>query len=461
MKKYIFLLFLLATSSQAFSKQIKLSVDWAAFRYDDKQLFVEIYYGFLQPELHYIEKGEKFAALTLARLEVFQNNTPFKDFSWKNQNVIDNLNMLDESKPVIDQVGFVFAPGAYNFKLIVRDLNSPENADSVTWNMTLPPPLAKNAYLSDVELASSIRKGAGEKSSPFYKNTLIVEPNPSLVFARDIPALFFYAEAYNLPNRISQGGYQLKYYVTSVNGAQINEVMAKKVNKAKAVHPSVEFGVLNVGKLPTGSYKLHVEILDSANRVVTQKEKKFYIFQKDEELARQNFFQSGDDPMLNVFQQMDSTQIENELHMIYYLLDKNMRKLISQISILRGKRMLLYRFWKDRDPDPETPQNEFRDEYLKRLDYANRNFRAFKLPGWRTDRGRVYMVYGPPSDVERHPNEPNLYPYEIWYYHELQNGVKFIFADLDGQGNYRLLHSDLVGEIQDYGYMDILRKGYR
>jgi len=120
----------------------------------------------------------------------------------------------------------------------------------------------------------------------------------------------------------------------------------------------------------------------------------------------------------------------------------------------------MYQFWQIRDPEPSTSINEAREKYYERVDYANKKFRAFTKAGWLTDRGRVYILYGPPSDIERHPSEPNLYPYEIWEFDHLQSGVIFVFADFEGYKNYRLLHSTLDGETKDYYYMDSIKKGY-
>jgi len=459
-KKIFLLCFVLLSSVQVFAKQIRLSVDWATFRYDAKQLYVEIYYSFIESELNYKEADNHFLALTWGRLKVFRNDTLYKDFYWKNQNQIHDLQELTVPKSITDQVGFLFDPGDYSCRLILADLNDSENADSVGWKLSLKRP-GNNVYCSDIELASSIQPSPQKANSPFYKNTLIVQPNPSLLYDKNTPMLFFYTEVYNLPKAIDEESYVLKYYIVDSNDAIVKDIKPKTTTKKQIVHPSVEIGMLNVGRLSTGTYKLHMELLKPSGELLANKEKKFFIYQPGETLASNQSQNAASDFMMTIFQNKDSTQVENEFEMVYYLLDRNGQKIWSSVHSLSGRRQFLYYFWRRRDPNTSTPQNEFRNEYLKRYSVANRKFRAFKLAGWKTDRGRVYMVYGPPSDVERHPNEPNLYPYEIWYYNQLQNGVLFVFADLEGNNNYRLLHSTLVGEIQDYNYTDILRKGYK
>ena len=92
-------------------------------------------------------------------------------------------------------------------------------------------------------------------------------------------------------------------------------------------------------------------------------------------------------------------------------------------------------FWRRRDPTPNTEQNELMDEYYLRVEYANENF-STNRDGWETDRGRIYILYGEPTDIERHPFEINSKPYEVWYYDHLNR--RFVFVDYTGFGDYEL-----------------------
>jgi len=104
-----------------------------------------------------------------------------------------------------------------------------------------------------------------------------------------------------------------------------------------------------------------------------------------------------------------------------------------------SKREQLFRtFWKEKDPTPTTPTNEKMEEYYRRVDYANEHFDGYR-GGWESDMGHVYIVYGTPTDIERHPFEPNTRPYEIWFYYDINR--KFIFQDREGFGEYRLVSS--------------------
>jgi GWxTD domain-containing protein len=92
-------------------------------------------------------------------------------------------------------------------------------------------------------------------------------------------------------------------------------------------------------------------------------------------------------------------------------------------------------FWKRRDPTPETEENEYKIEFFRRVRYANEHFSGV-TPGWRTDRGMIYIRYGEPDLVESYPHNIDGPPYEIWIYNSL--GRRFVFIDYDGFGNYEL-----------------------
>jgi GWxTD domain-containing protein len=93
-------------------------------------------------------------------------------------------------------------------------------------------------------------------------------------------------------------------------------------------------------------------------------------------------------------------------------------------------------FWKSRDPVPSTQRNEAEIDYFSRVDYSNRHFGGL-LEGWKSDRGRIYIQYGKPDEVEKHPFEIDRYPYEIWYYYT--SGYRFVFVDEHNLGRYELM----------------------
>lgn len=128
---------------------------------------------------------------------------------------------------------------------------------------------------------------------------------------------------------------------------------------------------------------------------------------------------------------------------LLYLMHDDERGLYGGLTT-DGKRAYLRRFWKRRDPTPDTPRNEARERFYNRVTTVNRLFReggAAEIPGWRTDRGRIYLKYGRPDRVLRRPNPSSTNPYEVWRYVRVPQR-KFLFCDLTRFGNYALIWSD-------------------
>lgn len=450
-----FLLILtLSFAGLAMSQKLRPSVDWASYEYDQNNAYVQVYYSFLMSDLRFEEKDGQLKGLTFGRIRLFSDGKMVKEFAWKSETAAQSQSADDLQKSIIDQVSLVAPYGQYEGEFVLKDLNRPDNMDSLRFELSIPMPQRNQVRLSEIELAGAISQGIDVKS-PFLKNGLLVEPNPSLVYSFEKPALFFYVEAYSLPAADLAEGYRLVYFIKKADGSDVAQVSPKSLLKKKVVDPSVEFGMLNVGKLETDNYFLNIEIQKLNGERVAAQSKKFYVIQRQvQPVVSMMPFEDS------IFASMDSAQVDLEFQMIFYLLSKEEQQIHKQILDLNSKRQFVYNVWHNKYPQDSVNDNPVRAEYYRRYTFANENFRAFKIDGWKTDRGRVYMLYGPPDDIDRKPNERDVRPYEVWFYNKLQNGVKFIFGDLEGIRNYRLVHSDLFGEIQDLNYMNVLRDGF-
>jgi len=151
-----------------------------------------------------------------------------------------------------------------------------------------------------------------------------------------------------------------------------------------------------------------------------------------------------------------------------YIITPHEREVFRQLQTDRERDIFVEAFWKHRDPLPETPRNEFEEEHYRRLNFANANYgRSTPLPGWKTDRGRIHVLLGPPKNIEQYTNVNGVYPVEIWFYLgdealDLPTGFNVIFFKRNGAGDYilysptgdgpRSLIADSMG-----GYRDVSR----
>ena len=110
----------------------------------------------------------------------------------------------------------------------------------------------------------------------------------------------------------------------------------------------------------------------------------------------------------------------------------------------RERDLFMEAFWKQRDPTKGTQENEFRTEHFRRINHANHYFgRSAPIPGWKTDRGRIYIILGAPNDVQHLEGKSQVYPTEIWFYQGLTDvglppGFNLVFYQRRGVGDYEL-----------------------
>ncbi|MBP1766769.1 MAG: hypothetical protein H6P98_884 [Candidatus Aminicenantes bacterium] len=127
-----------------------------------------------------------------------------------------------------------------------------------------------------------------------------------------------------------------------------------------------------------------------------------------------------------------------------YIITAKEREVFQKLETDKERDIFVEAFWKHRDPTPGTPQNELKDEHYKRLKYANEYFsRGTPRPGWMTDQGRIYIILGPPRNIEDYDTINGVYPVKIWSYdgdpaYGLPTGFNIIFFKKHGTGDYVL-----------------------
>jgi GWxTD domain-containing protein len=126
---------------------------------------------------------------------------------------------------------------------------------------------------------------------------------------------------------------------------------------------------------------------------------------------------------------------------VAYIVQDQERAAFKALTTDEEREKFIEQFWLRRDPTPGTPENEFKEEHYRRIAYANQRFTSY-VAGWKTDRGRIYIIYGPPDEIESHPkgNQVTAYPYEEWLYRYIEgigNNVIVRFEDPNRTGEFR------------------------
>jgi GWxTD domain-containing protein len=179
--------------------------------------------------------------------------------------------------------------------------------------------------------------------------------------------------------------------------------------------------------------------------------------------------------------------LKEELHGVYKTwLDQDVRWLITDTEAQAFKHLsndeerdsFIENFWRRRNPNPDSPDNEYRDEVYRRIQYANDHYAA-GMPGWLTDRGHVYIAYGKPDDVDSHPSggqytrpgtegggSTSTFPFEVWHYRYLEgigDNIDLEFVDTCMCGDYHYTidptEKDALKHVPGQGMTDAERQG--
>ncbi|MFI5175949.1 MAG: GWxTD domain-containing protein [Terriglobia bacterium] len=138
---------------------------------------------------------------------------------------------------------------------------------------------------------------------------------------------------------------------------------------------------------------------------------------------------------------------------VTYIITDEERKAFKNLTTDEERDNFIEQFWLRRDPSPDTAENEYKEEHYRRIAYANEHYGS-GIPGWKTDRGRIYIMYGPADEIESHPSggsydrptgegggNTSTYPFEIWryrYIEDIGNEVMLEFVDPTLSGEYHL-----------------------
>lgn len=136
-----------------------------------------------------------------------------------------------------------------------------------------------------------------------------------------------------------------------------------------------------------------------------------------------------------------------------YIITPEEKSAFKKLTTDEEREQFIEAFWERRNPNPGSPENEFKEEYYRRIAYANEHYSS-GMPGWKMDRGRIYIMYGPPDEIDSHPSggsyvrppcegggETSTYPFEDWTYHYIEGigeNIKLEFVDPSMSGEFHL-----------------------
>lgn len=415
---------------------VKMYLDYARFRYDDTQTYLEIYYLL----------NDTRSASTRTALDV-----PLK-FYLANVDADSLLAASDISVQLPGANGgngnslkgslikTVLPPGRYEIKMVRMNPMGTSAIDSISYEFAATPFSGEKIKLSDLELASNIKTGSRRKDALFYKNTMEVFPNPTHIYGLENSQLYYYVEVYNIAPMEGAEDLEIQVAIKDKDGNVHNE----RTYKRSREHESrVENGRFDISELDNGLYTLLFAVVDPTREYSVFNINNFYVLNRDEAGV------SRGDPMAlyptSDYFNMPEEEVDLHFAQSRYLATKEEIRIFEVLDDPEAKRVFMFRFWYER----EQNNPGLREEYFNRIEVANQRYRYHNRSGWQSDMGRVYILYGDPGQIVRRPNNPDTDPFEVWTYYELEGGVKFLFVDESGFKNYRLMSSTMTGELYD------------
>ncbi len=308
------------------------------------------------------------------------------------------------------------SPGLYTLKVQLRD-NESGKIFSVVKKMIVDNYYKTPLALSDVMLVTRIAT-EGERRK--------IVPNISGNIGENNNAFSIFFEVYSAN---AEDSLEFRFVVTDVKGKQLlnkNQPYKMHGNRGQMITR------FDSAQYSTGAYSINIEVrsVSSSNdEPFITKERLFVV-------------RWGNLPI-------SVSDLDLAIRQLRYISKDAEYDLISEAKTDEEKRKLFDEFWKKRDPNANTARNEFMEEYYSRVEYANKHFSHYQ-PGWKTDMGMVFILFGSPNNVERHPFDIDTKPYEIWAYYDFNRSI--VFVDETGFGDYRLLTPiwDLIQRLKIY-----------
>jgi len=419
---------------------LRLSLDIARFRgADDSTALVEFHYSINRDGLTFVRDSAGWHGAVELNLTGKAGDSTAFAARWLVPSTLPDTAGVTHGMNLVGVYPAPVRAGEYGVRFSGRDRNSPARSDSISVRLPVAPPATDRIVMSDIEFATSIAQGS--KESPFFKNTLDVVPNVGGLY-NETQMCAYYLEAYNLLLGEDRSDLTMKSTVYDAVG---KEILARERQKKRPGESMVLIDQFAASRFKSGTYSLVVSLLDTAKHALAQTARKFYVFNPTLGVDS-TLLALGSSLPLAAYSSMEEPELDRDFKWSRYELSPAEQTQYKELIGADVKRKFLSDVWRRRPPGA-------RDVYMSRVAHANENFGMLGREGYRTDRGRVYIVYGAPDDIERHPNESDTKPYEIWTYNNLQGGVEFDFLQRIQGADYELVNSTHRDELHDANWM--------
>jgi GWxTD domain-containing protein len=361
------------------------------------EVFIQVSYNSIQ----FVKTDDGFHgkySVTVSFLDE-KGETLFSEKIWKEKIFVKDFKTTSSKKiSNISRRTFYIQPGMYLVRTSIEDKETKkEFVKTIKFNV--------QDFLQDVSLSSIL----------FIANTNVknsdtkIVPNISRNVAKQVNGIPIYYELYS--NKKIDA---IADYTISDEG---HDVIYEE-----SVPVKIDSGINNIfytakdSSINLGTYQFDIVIKNT----------------EDDKLAETQkiFFSKWVDAPSNII------DLETAIAQLEYIATDDQVDYIEEAKNKEEKIKRYREFWKSKDPNPANDENEVFNEYYRRINLANNNFSYYSRAGWKTDRGMVFIVLGPPNNITTRPFDSYSKPYVVWEYYDLNRS--FTFVDVTGFGDYRL-----------------------
>jgi GWxTD domain-containing protein len=431
---------------------IQSAISYATFKGNPN--YIEMYYAFTSNTLKSKLNEDKKESYSINLTIIFSQNNKVINYDKYQLKGIQ-----DVALPILlEQKRYKLDNGTYEIEINLLDNNDTTNHAKDVFGVTMNYN-SDSIQLSDIQLLSQYKKDSS--TSNFVKNNLYLETLPFDYYSKVYSELKLYHEVYN--SKVLNDGYLITYSIAKTDDPQRPVLKIHKRKNPEEV--SANLVKMDISKLESGNYNLLVYISNRKNEILSTR---LLQFQRSNPLL--NFEENKDsltteDRLMTEFVgELDSAKLKYSLRAIMIFLPHDETEWCSALiskNDMMAQRRFLFRYWAKNYPI--NPRIAFEQYTLlaKKVDLKYKDGFGY---GFETDRGRIFMKYGEPSDVITEEQEPSAPPYQIWVYNVIektnQKNVKFLFYNPNLITNgYRLLHSTARGELNNPKWVQELYKG--
>ncbi|MDZ7363422.1 MAG: GWxTD domain-containing protein [candidate division KSB1 bacterium] len=382
---------------------------------------VEVYLGMVNDILQFVKMAPDTGAKIRYRAQYEVNVTvwdkqknPLDSRNWKRERVVDHFDDTNDRKKLnIERAAFDLPPGEYEIALEITDRDTGKNLRERR-------PLKLNAVAGlQLNLSSIVLTQPAPVESISPRDSLLNHFAPIVLSKTSKRSGAAYFEIYG-----AQAGetLQLNYQILDWRRQALQEWSETLTVSQTPVRHLVDF----TGKInQAGLHTFHLVVKRSTG-----------------DKAKEAAAEEGFHVQISADQDYAAALAENKNLLYqplrYIVKGADYKQIIEADEATRDS--LVAAFWRQRDPEPAASRNQLREEFYRRVAFAQMRFAVAGSgkAGWETDRGRIYIKYGPPREVHHQFAEQGATPYEIWLYPDLD--LHFIFRDKTGAGDFELVH---------------------